>query len=142
MTEFEYMFSECFASNLINACVVNYPDPATPGQRARISSVCFTLMFFKKYYADDELLHCGHVYNIYIRVKTLRTSGNRYYRLIVDGFRLDVPFDVTLMPSTRPDKLIRLGRRLSANIGINFFDCEDSSTRHVIRHRRPEKFTS
>lgn len=90
-----------------------------------------------QYYTDGKLLYRGHVHNVYIRVKEFRTSGNSYYRLIVDGYGLDVAHDVTLMPSSRPEKFTRLGRRLAANLGINFFDYDDTSTRHVIRHRCP-----
>ena len=91
-----------------------------------------------KYYADNKLIYRGLMHNIYVRVKVLRMSGNSYYSLVVDGYKLDVAYHVTRMPSSRPDKFTRLGRRLAANLGINFFDYEDSSTHHIVRHRYPD----
>jgi len=93
------------------------------------------MLFFVciQYYVNDDLVYRGHCHNVYIRVKVVKVAGKRYYKVIIGGYGIDA-FDVTHL-SKQPDKLFHLGRTIALNTGCNFFDFDDLSARHTIRHR-------
>ena len=89
-----------------------------------------------EFYVGKKLVYQGHIHNIYIRLKGMKTGGEDViYNLVLDGFMLD---EQELSGSTTMhDKMARLGRKLAYKLDINFFDYEDKSRGHVIRHRCP-----
>lgn len=86
-----------------------------------------------QYYVKDDLVYRGHCHNVYIRLKVLKVAGEAYYKVVIGGYGIDA-FDVTHL-SEQPDKLFHLGRTIALNTRCNFFDYDDISTRHTIRHR-------
>ncbi len=93
-----------------------------------------------EYYKGKKLIYTGHIHNIYIRLKGWKTGGDDIiYNLVLDGFMLD---EQVLSGSTViHNKMARLGRRLAYKLDINFFDFQDKSRGHVVRHRCPYQVT-
>lgn len=87
-----------------------------------------------EYFVDGELVYGGRCHNLYVRLRC-ETGGSEeahYYSVVVDGYMVR-PYKVTAVSKKR-EKMFRLGRRLAANLDLNFFDCADRSTNHVVRH--------
>jgi len=86
-----------------------------------------------QYYVNDTLMYKGDCHNIYVRIKVMKVAETGYYKVIIGGYGIDM-IDVTHM-SKQPEKLFHLGRTIALNTGLNFFDFDNVSTRHTIRHR-------
>jgi len=86
-----------------------------------------------QYYVNDDLVYRGDCHNVYIRISVVSVAGKGYYKVVVGGYGIDT-FDVTRL-SQQSDKLFHLGRTIALNTGCNFFDFDDMSARHTIRHR-------
>lgn len=92
-----------------------------------------------QYYVNDDLVYRGHIHNMYIRIKVVKVDGMGYYKVVIGGYGMDT-IDVTHL-SKQPDKLFHLGRTIALNIGCNFFDYDDMSARHTIKHRCTHRST-
>ncbi|XP_061464298.1 cation channel sperm-associated auxiliary subunit TMEM249 [Rhineura floridana] len=93
---------------------------------------------FYQFYIKGILWQEGPLHQIYVRLVAQRDAhGTLFYSLIIKGYRLEA---LTLADLTDKCELIdALGRRMARNLNLNYFDYEDISTRHVIRHHPPEK---
>ncbi|KAL8181445.1 UNVERIFIED_CONTAM: hypothetical protein K2H54_002064 [Gekko kuhli] len=90
-----------------------------------------------QFYIKGCLWQQGPLYQIYVRLVAQRDAyGKLFYSLIINGYRLEVLSLANL--SSRFESIDVLGRRIARNLNLNYFDYEDVSTRHVIRHRPPE----
>jgi len=78
-------------------------------------------------------MYRGHCHNVYVRVTVVKVAGEGYYKVVLGGYGIDT-YDVTHL-SKQAEKLFHLGRTIALNTGLNFFDFDDMSTRHMIRHR-------
>uniref|UniRef100_A0A670IZJ9 Transmembrane protein 249 n=1 Tax=Podarcis muralis TaxID=64176 RepID=A0A670IZJ9_PODMU len=92
-----------------------------------------------QFYIKGILWQEGPLHQIYVRlIAQTDAYGKRYYSLIINGYRLEV---LTLAALTDQFELLdSVGRRIARNLNLNFFDYEDVSTRHVIRHLPPERY--
>ncbi|GCB84426.1 hypothetical protein scyTo_0025210, partial [Scyliorhinus torazame] len=61
-------------------------------------------------------------------------QGKFYYKLILNGTYIEVISLTGIKFSTNREKLEKLGMRLAAKLNLNYFDCVDLTTKHVIRH--------
>ncbi|KAM6453827.1 cation channel sperm-associated auxiliary subunit TMEM249 isoform 2-T3 [Liasis olivaceus] len=93
---------------------------------------------FYQFYIKGILWQEGPLHQIYIRLVGQRDAyGKLFYSLIINGYRLEV---LTLVHLTNNYELIDiLGRRIARHLNLNYFDYEDISVRHVIRHLPPEE---
>nr|XP_056710573.1 cation channel sperm-associated auxiliary subunit TMEM249 [Euleptes europaea] len=90
-----------------------------------------------QFYIKGCLWQEGPLYQIYVRLVAQRDAyGKLFYSLIINGYRLEVLTLANLSSKFEPIDI--LGRRIARNLNLNYFDYEDISTRHVIRHRPPE----
>ncbi|XP_048338640.1 cation channel sperm-associated auxiliary subunit TMEM249 [Sphaerodactylus townsendi] len=90
-----------------------------------------------QFYIKGCLWQEGPLYQIYVRLVAQRDAyGKLFYSLIINGYRLEVLTLANL--SSKFEQIDILGRRIARNLNLNYFDYEDISTRHVIRHRPPE----
>ena len=91
-----------------------------------------------EFHRSNKLIYRGHLHNIYIRLKGVNSgSGVTYYLVILSGYQVD---EESITSSTmQHDSLAKLGRRLAHKLNLNFFDHQDKSRYHVIRHRCPYK---
>uniref|UniRef100_A0A8D0BJ48 Transmembrane protein 249 n=1 Tax=Salvator merianae TaxID=96440 RepID=A0A8D0BJ48_SALMN len=91
-----------------------------------------------QFYIKGILWQEGPLHQIYVRLVAQRDAyGKLFYKLIINGYRLEM---LTLADLSNKFELIdSLGRRIARNLNLNFFDYEDISTRHVIRHVPPLK---
>ncbi|XP_026547262.1 transmembrane protein 249, partial [Notechis scutatus] len=92
---------------------------------------------YYQFYIRGILWHEGPLHQIYVRLVSQRDAhGKLFYSLIINGYRLEV---LTLVRLTKNHELVdSLGRRIARYLNLNFFDAEDISTLHVIRHFPPE----
>eukprot|EP00128_Syssomonas_multiformis_P010478 Colp12_sorted_trinity150504_noHs@25466 len=78
----------------------------------------------------------GPFHNIYIRLcRTKSTMGQHYYYLVVNGYQMDK--QILTQTSKNVEAMRSLGRKLAENLNINYFDEQNVSKHHVIRHFRP-----
>nr|XP_060628782.1 cation channel sperm-associated auxiliary subunit TMEM249 [Anolis sagrei ordinatus] len=93
---------------------------------------------FYQFYIKGILWHEGPLHQIYVRIVAQRDAyGKLFYSLIINGYHLEV---LTLSDlSEKYEILDNLGRRIARNLNLNYFDYQDVSTRHVIRHTAPTK---
>ncbi|XP_077209677.1 cation channel sperm-associated auxiliary subunit TMEM249 isoform X2 [Paroedura picta] len=90
-----------------------------------------------QFYIKGCLWQEGPLYQIYVRLVAQRDAyGKLFYSLIINGYRLEVLTLANL--SSKFEQIDILGRRVARNLNLNYFDYEDISMRHVIRHRPPE----
>ncbi|XP_060098888.1 cation channel sperm-associated auxiliary subunit TMEM249 [Heteronotia binoei] len=90
-----------------------------------------------QFYIKGCLWQEGPLYQIYVRLVAQRDAyGKLFYSLIINGYRLEVLSLANL--SSKFEQIDVLGRRIARNLNLNYFDYEDISTRHVIRHRPPD----
>ncbi|XP_078392355.1 cation channel sperm-associated auxiliary subunit TMEM249-like [Cetorhinus maximus] len=88
-----------------------------------------------KFYIHHYLQHEGPLDEIYIRLTTQKSGqGKFFYKLILNGTYIEVLSLTGIKFSTNPEKLEKLGMRLAAKLNLNYFDCVDLSSKHVIRH--------
>nr|XP_039252084.1 transmembrane protein 249-like [Styela clava] len=88
------------------------------------------------FYIGRKLVYTGKIYNIYIRLRGQRSSnGSTYYRIILNGFNIEEQ-DITSM-STNKNELEKLARTISGRLNINYFDSDDVSIGHIVRHVNP-----
>ncbi|XP_034275940.1 cation channel sperm-associated auxiliary subunit TMEM249 [Pantherophis guttatus] len=92
---------------------------------------------YYQFYIRGILWHEGPLHQIYVRLVGQRDAhGQLFYSLIINGYRLEV---LTLVHLTKNHELVdSLGRRIARYLNLNYFDSEDLSTLHVIRHFPPE----
>ncbi|XP_070605418.1 cation channel sperm-associated auxiliary subunit TMEM249 [Erythrolamprus reginae] len=92
---------------------------------------------FYQFYIRGILWHEGPLHQIYVRMVGQRDDhGTLFYSLIINGYRLEV---LTLVHLTTNRELVEnLGRRIARYLNLNYFDSEDLSTLHIIRHFPPE----
>ncbi|KAM3841084.1 cation channel sperm-associated auxiliary subunit TMEM249 [Vipera latastei] len=90
-----------------------------------------------QFYIRDILWHEGPLHQIYVRTVAQRDAyGKLFYSLIINGYRLEV---LTLLRLTKNYELVdTLGRRIARYLNLNYFEWEDLSTLHVVRHSPPE----
>ncbi|XP_063156085.1 cation channel sperm-associated auxiliary subunit TMEM249 [Candoia aspera] len=93
---------------------------------------------FYQFYIKGILWQEGPLHQIYVRLVGQRDAyGKLFYSLIINGYRLEV---LTLVHLTSNYELINtLGHRIARHLNLNYFDYEDISMRHVIRHLPPEE---
>lgn len=87
-----------------------------------------------EYFVDGEMVYGGRCHNLYVRLMC-ETGGSEeahYYSVVIDGYMM-YPYKVTAVSKKR-EKMFRLARRMAANLDLNFFDCADRSTNHVVKH--------
>ncbi|XP_054841279.1 cation channel sperm-associated auxiliary subunit TMEM249 isoform X2 [Eublepharis macularius] len=90
-----------------------------------------------QFYIKGRLWQEGPLYQIYVRLVAQRDSyGKLFYSLIINGYRLEMLTLASL--SSKFEQIDVLGRRIARHLNLNYFDYEDISTRHVIRHKPPE----
>ncbi|XP_078286144.1 cation channel sperm-associated auxiliary subunit TMEM249-like [Rhinoraja longicauda] len=88
-----------------------------------------------EFYIYRYLMHKGPLGEIYIRLKSQKTGqGVYYYRLILNGPHIEVINLTSIGLTMNSEKLEKLGMRLATKLNLNYFDCDDVSPRHVIRH--------
>ncbi|XP_069771207.1 cation channel sperm-associated auxiliary subunit TMEM249-like isoform X2 [Narcine bancroftii] len=88
-----------------------------------------------EFYNYRYLMHKGPLEEIYIRLKSQKTSqGVLYYKLILNGPHIEVLNLTGIKLSRNQESLEKLGLRLAAKLNLNYFDCCDVSSRHFIRH--------
>lgn len=91
-----------------------------------------------EFYKGDRLIYRGHLHNVYIRLKGVSSGGgDTYYSVVLCGYQVDE--EPITSSTTQHDRLAKLGRRLAHKLNLNFFDHQDKSRYHVIRHRCPYK---
>ncbi|KAF7237170.1 hypothetical protein EYD10_16094 [Varanus komodoensis] len=92
-----------------------------------------------QFYIKGILWQEGPLHQIYVRLVAQRDAyGKLFYTLIINGYRLEV---LTLAElSDKFEQIQALGHRVARNLNLNYFDYEDVSLRHVIRHMPPEKY--
>ncbi|KAI9217351.1 hypothetical protein BC828DRAFT_391388 [Blastocladiella britannica] len=90
---------------------------------------------------DDTVYTKGHFHNAYIRLRRETRSGAvgpvrlKYYYLVFNGFQMDV---LRISGTTsNVNELRRLGQIMANNLNINYFDENNSSEHHTVRHLRP-----
>ncbi|XP_078655615.1 cation channel sperm-associated auxiliary subunit TMEM249-like [Branchiostoma floridae x Branchiostoma belcheri] len=87
------------------------------------------------WYKGEELLYHGHYHNVYLRLAGQSTGSCIYYKLVIRGYKIE---GQDLCRATKnKEKLVKFGKRLAAKLNLNFFDYEDSSSNHAIRHYCP-----
>ncbi|XP_066479165.1 cation channel sperm-associated auxiliary subunit TMEM249 [Tiliqua scincoides] len=92
-----------------------------------------------QFYIKGRLWHEGPLHQIYVRLVAQRDAhGKLFYSLIINGYLLEVLVLADL--SDKYEEINVLGRRIARNLTLNYFDFEDISVRHVIRHKPPETF--
>ncbi|XP_039177360.1 transmembrane protein 249 [Crotalus tigris] len=108
-----------------------------------ISNVCKRRLIINhsrdvyQFYIRGILWHEGPLHQIYVRTVSQRDAyGKLFYSLIINGYRLEV---LTLVRLTKNYELVdTLGRRIARYLNLNYFEYEDLSMLHVIRHFPPE----
>ncbi|XP_015681701.1 transmembrane protein 249 [Protobothrops mucrosquamatus] len=90
-----------------------------------------------QFYIRGILWHEGPLHQIYVRTVSQRDAyGKLFYSLIINGYRLEV---LTLVRLTKNYELVdTLGRRIARYLNLNYFEYEDLSMLHVVRHFPPE----
>ncbi|XP_078572208.1 cation channel sperm-associated auxiliary subunit TMEM249-like [Branchiostoma floridae x Branchiostoma japonicum] len=88
-----------------------------------------------QWYKGEDLVYRGHYHNVYLRLAGQSTGSAIYYKLVIRGYKIEGQ-DLCRATKNR-EKLIKLARRLAAKLNLNFFDYEDSSSSHAIRHYCP-----
>ncbi|XP_041040840.1 transmembrane protein 249-like isoform X2 [Carcharodon carcharias] len=92
-----------------------------------------------EFYIHHYLQHKGTLDEIYIRLMTQKSGqGKFYYKLILNGTYIEVLSLTGIKFSTNPE-LEKLGMRLAAKLNLNYFDCVDLSSKHVIKHWPQDK---
>ncbi|XP_072364082.1 cation channel sperm-associated auxiliary subunit TMEM249-like isoform X2 [Scyliorhinus torazame] len=88
-----------------------------------------------EFYIHRYLQHKGTLDEVYIRLTAQKSGqGKFYYKLILNGTYIEVISLTGIKFSTNREKLEKLGMRLAAKLNLNYFDCVDLTTKHVIRH--------
>uniref|UniRef100_T1JCE0 Adenylate kinase 9 n=1 Tax=Strigamia maritima TaxID=126957 RepID=T1JCE0_STRMM len=82
----------------------------------------------------NTILFTQPIHNIYLRIHEISKSpaDPSYYQLVIQATKLPA-VSITRL-STDEDRIRRIGHILSEKININFFEFEDLSHNHVIRH--------
>ncbi|XP_068789950.1 cation channel sperm-associated auxiliary subunit TMEM249 isoform X1 [Struthio camelus] len=85
-------------------------------------------------YVRGRLWQQRPLHQLYIRlVAQENTSGVPYYSLVLGAYGMEAISLATLSPNYQC--LEFLGRRMAQQLRINYFDRQDVSWRHVVRHR-------
>ncbi|XP_048449684.1 cation channel sperm-associated auxiliary subunit TMEM249, partial [Rhincodon typus] len=88
-----------------------------------------------EFYIHRYLQRKGTLDEIYIRLKIQKTGqGKFYYKMILNGTYIEVLSLTGIKFSSNREKLEKLGMRLASKLNLNYFDCVDVSSKHVIRH--------
>ncbi|KAI9145197.1 hypothetical protein BKA69DRAFT_547094 [Paraphysoderma sedebokerense] len=88
---------------------------------------------------DNKLHVSGNYHNVYIRLRREIRGGSRskFYHLIFNGYQID---GIQISESTKNvEELRKLGQLIAERLDLNYFDEQNSSEHHVIRHLRPTK---
>ncbi|CBY16225.1 unnamed protein product [Oikopleura dioica] len=81
----------------------------------------------------DTVTHEGDLSDIYIRIEALDgADGKLFYRLILNGYNIE-KYILTTM-TDKKDDLDKIGRLIARRINLNYFDCNDISSKNVVRH--------
>ncbi|KAI9184387.1 hypothetical protein H9P43_003440 [Blastocladiella emersonii ATCC 22665] len=90
---------------------------------------------------DTNLYTRGDFHNVYVRLKREARGGaaggarsQRYYYLVFNGYQIDQRR--ISGSSTNVNEIRRLGQLIAANLNLNYFDENNSSEHHVVRHLR------
>ncbi|KAJ3372103.1 hypothetical protein GGF31_002365 [Allomyces arbusculus] len=93
---------------------------------------------------DQNLYTRGELHNVYIRLKREARGTNvgggrqkRYYYLVFNGYQMDQRRISGSSPNMQ--EMRRLGQLIAANLNLNYFDENNSSEHHVLRHLRATK---
>ncbi|CAK8674742.1 unnamed protein product [Clavelina lepadiformis] len=93
------------------------------------------------FYIGNSLQFCGEIHNIYLRLRGQQSSnGHKYYRLVINGFNVEEQ-EITSM-TTNKQVLEKLAKRLAFRLNINYFDSDDISVGHIVRHTNPKTFVA
>ncbi|XP_078488994.1 cation channel sperm-associated auxiliary subunit TMEM249-like [Ciona intestinalis] len=91
------------------------------------------------FYVGGKLVYKGDIHNIYFRLRSQCSSnGSTYYRLVLNGYHVE-EYEITSMTTNKP-VLEQLAKRLAFRLNINYFDSEDVSIGHIVRHVNPQTF--
>ena len=89
-----------------------------------------------EFYKGNRLIYKGHYHNIYVRLNGIKSGGGEmFFSMVVGGYMAEE--QGLCVHSTGMVKLRRLGRRLAHRLNLNYFDYQDVSRHHIIRHKCP-----
>ncbi|KYO46744.1 transmembrane protein 249 [Alligator mississippiensis] len=92
---------------------------------------------FYRLYIRERLWHQGPLHQIYVRLTAQQDAyGKSFYSLVVSGYRLE-ELVLARLSTDYEQQMQALGRRLAHKLYLNYFDCQEASGRHVVRHWPP-----
>uniref|UniRef100_H2YC54 Uncharacterized protein n=1 Tax=Ciona savignyi TaxID=51511 RepID=H2YC54_CIOSA len=91
------------------------------------------------FYVGGRLVYEGEIHNIYFRLRSQCSSnGSTYYRLVLNGFHVEEQ-ELSSM-TTNKAALELLAKRIAFKTNVNYFDSDDVSISHIVRHVNPKTF--
>jgi len=85
------------------------------------------------FYIGSSLIYKGNVCDMYIRLRRQQcTSGVNYFYLVLNAYRVE-QFSITRLTENYRE-LKRHGKRMGYKLNLNYFDPDDISCEHAVRH--------